>query len=180
MGAEFWQHQTPFQPDPEAAFRSLQAEVFRRAGYDLAKLLEERIEGMAEVARSCEHDDPYDLSEHYRDALQRLRRLAAQGVPEDVTAQIVLLREIEAVSSDNAPGVLGLAGVSEKRELRKVCRLTRQQIEQAFDTSTPSARDVEEGIDRLADSIDRGAALCFPTFENGRPVSWCFMGYSAD
>jgi hypothetical protein len=180
MGAEFWEHQTPYEPDASSALHRLQVTVYRKSGYDLTKLLDERIRNMAESVRVCENDDPYDLLEHYRDCLRRLRRLAARGIPTDLEAQIALLRKIEAISSDNAPGLLAIEGVSRRWAERKVQLLSATRMQEVFDTATPSLRQAREGVARLADSIHRGSGICFPVYKGGQPVSWYFAGYTAD
>jgi hypothetical protein len=180
MGAEFWRHQTPYEPDAAVAFRRLQAALYVKAGYDLAKLLEERIRGMTESVRLCEKDDPYDLLEHYRDCLRRLRRLAARSIPEDPESQIALLRKIEAISSDSAPGLLALEGVSRRWAERKVQLLSAKRMKEVFGTTTPSLREARQAVARLADSIPRGSGICFPVYKGGQPVSWYFAGYTAD
>ena len=180
MGAEFWEHLTVYQPDAEAALRCVQAEVFENSGCDLAKLFQERIADMADAVKACEDDDPYGLLENYQDALQQLRRLAASGVPEQPDARIKLLREIEAISSASAPGILALEGLSPKQREWKVQLLTSKQIKEVFGTAKPSMSDLRKGVYQLAETMDRGMAVAFPVFENSRPALWCFVGYTAD
>ena len=187
MGAEFWENRTSYQPDADAALRRLQAEVFHESGYDLAKILVEQIEGMADAIRWCEEedDDDPDLCSHllevYRDGLKRLQQLASYGMPKDMGAKLKLLREIEAIGSDQArPGILALEGVSTERKEWKAWLLTAKEIEDAFGTSTPSLSEVPDGIDRLTDTIDRAMAVAFPVFEGDRPVYWYFIGYTWD
>lgn len=180
MGAQFWQHESPYEPDPAAALRRLQIAVYRNGGYDLAKLLDERIRGMMESVRYCEKDDPYGLLEHYRDCAQGLQLLAAQRLPEDAESQVGLLRRIEAISSDYAPGVLAMEGVSRRRAEGKVQVLTKKRMKKVFGTATPSLQEARDGVDRLADSIDRGSGICFPVYARSQPILWYFAGYTAD
>lgn len=180
MGGEFWQHESPYEPDAAAALRRLQIAVYRNAGYDLAKLLDERMRSMLESVHYCESDDQYGLLDHYRDCVERLTLLAARGVPDEIESQIGMLREIEAISSDSAPGVLAMEGVSRRRGERRVLILTKTQMKEVFGTETPSPQEVREGVDRLADFIDRGSAICFPVYGGNRPTSWYFAGCTAD
>jgi hypothetical protein len=180
MGAEYWQHQTPYEPDAEEALVHLQVEVFRQSGFDLAKLMAEGISNMSDAIHACEQDDPYGLVEHYRDCLRRLRRVAALGVPDDPVIEISRLREIEAISSSTAPGILALEGISSEWEDRMARLLSAEQMNAVFGTSTPSTRDVDEAHDRLTDLVDRGLAVCFPVYEGEQPVLWHFAGYTAD
>lgn len=180
MGAEFWEHLTAYQPDAEAALRGLQAEIFESMGYDLAKLLQERIDGMADAVDACEEDDPYSLLDHYKDAMQQLRRLAAREVPKQPGARIELLREIEAISSNSAPGILALEGISPDQREWNAQLLTSEQIEEVFGTSKPSISELRKVVHQLAETIDRGMAVAFPVFEDGRPAHWCFVGYTPD
>lgn len=180
MGAEYWEHIKGYEPDAQAALLRLQTEMFQSHGYDLAKILQQQINGMADAIRSCEEDDPYNLLEHYRDALRHLRRLAECGVPDEWTARLKLLRQIEAIASDQAPGVLAVEGISSERSEGKAHLLTSDQIEEFFGTSTPSLDAVREGMERLTDTIDRATAVMFPVFEGGRPTHWYFAGYTWD
>lgn len=180
MGATFWEHFTPFEADATTALLRAQADVYRDAGHDLAALLDRRIADMDVAAKSCEDDDPYGLLDHYRDCADRLRHLAARGVPNDTAACIAILREIEAIGSDCAPGILAVEGISADGEPFTVEPLTADRLQQLFGTSTPSMREYRERVAGILDAIDRGQACCFPIFENGRPVSWCFVGLTAD
>ena len=92
MGATYWEAVTPYDEVVERALRRAQIEFFREAGYDLPKRLAERVESMTKAVRSCEQDDPYDLLDFYRDALDQYRQIAANGVPAGPAAQIDLLR----------------------------------------------------------------------------------------
>jgi hypothetical protein len=180
VGATFWMHLTPFEATDEAALRQLQVELFRKSGYDIARLLEERTAAMEQAVRWCQEDDPYDLLEHYRDCLERLRRLTSSGVPDDAGAQVALLREIEAVSSDSAPGVLSLEGISDEPAEWMAYRLPAMVLEMACGTASPNLREARDGLARLADSVSRASAVCFAIYEDRRPVSWCFAGYTED
>jgi len=180
MGASYWEAVTPYDEVAEGALRRAQIQVFREAGYDVPKLLAERVESMTEAVRSCEQDDPYDLLDFYRDALDQYRQMAADGVPEEPGAQIDLLRRIEEISGDWVGNILDMTGFCQGREEGKVQRLTPERIEEAFGTASPSLREARKGIGGLAGSISRGTAICFPVYEDGRPVAWFFAGYSAD
>jgi hypothetical protein len=135
---------------------------------------------MTEAVRSCEKDDPYDLLDFYRDALDQYQQMAARGVPEDPEAQIDLLRRIEEVSGDWVGNILDMKGISLGTQEGRVQRLTPERIEEVFGTTSPSLLEARRGMNRLADSISRGTAICFPVYEGGRPGAWFFAGYSAD
>jgi hypothetical protein len=180
MGAEFWVYQTAYEPDADSALRRLQVASYQKAGYNLTKLLDERIRGMMESIRLCEEEDPYELFEHYRDCLRRLRQLAARGIPINPASQIALLRKIEAIASDSAPGIFAIEGVSRGLAERKVRLLTAKRMKEVFGTVNPSLQKAREGLERLADSIPRGSGICFPVYEGKQPVSWYFAGYTAD
>lgn len=180
MGAEFWQYQTPYEPNAADALRRLQIMQYHKSNYDLAKLLDERIHNIIESVHLCEKDDPYNLLEYYHDCLRRLRRLAARSIPDDPQAQIALLRKIEAISSAKAPGLFALKGVSQRWAECKVQRLSAPRMKEVFGTVTPSLREAREGVAQLAESIPRGSGICFPVYKGSEPVSWYFAGYSAD
>ncbi|WP_165228350.1 hypothetical protein [Aquisphaera insulae] len=180
MSAMFWQHETPYRPDAEAALRELQANISRDVGFDLSRLVRNRIADMAEAVRSCEQADPNNLLERHRDGLRRLREIEARGVPPEPAAGLALLKEIEAVDSDDVPGILALTGLSTAWEEWKARVLPPAEIEALFGTATPSEREVGEGVDRLAASLHPAMAACFPVYRDGRPESWCFIGSTGD
>ena len=180
MGATYWEGVTAYREAVEEALRQVQIQFFREANYDVPKLLARRIEDMTEAVRSCEKDDPYDLIDFYRDALDQYRQMAAHGVPEDPGAQIDLLRRIEEISGDWVGNILDMTGISLGTEEGRVQRLTAERIEEVFGTTRPSLLEARGGMDRLTDSISRATAICFPVYEDGRPVAWFFAGYSAD
>jgi hypothetical protein len=181
MGAEFWEHQTTYEPDAASALHRLQAALYRASGCALDKLLNDRIRNAIESVRLCEENDPYDLLEHYRGCLRDLRRLATRGIPDEPKAQIALLRKIEAIGSDSAPGLLAIEGVSRRWAERKVHCLTARRMNEIFGTATPSLREAREVVGRLADNIiQRGSGICFPVYEDGQPALWYFAGFTAD
>lgn len=180
MGASYWEAVTEYHGEVEDALRHAQIQCFREAGYDVPKLLAERVEDMVEAVRSCEEDDPYDLIDVYRDSLQEYRQMAARGVPEEPGAQIELLRRIEAISSDCVGNILDMTGISQDPEEGKVQRLSPEQIREKFGTANPSLHEARNGMKKVAGSISRGTAICFPVYEDGSPVAWLFAGYSAD
>ena len=180
MGATYWESVTAHSESAEEALGQVQIRFFREAGYDLPRLLAQRVVDMTEAVRSCEDDDPYDLLDFYRDALDQYRQMAARGVPEDPQAQIELLRRIEQTSGDWVGNIFDMTGISSGIEEGRVQQLPPERIEEAFGTSRPSLLDARRGISRLAESISRGTAICFPVYEDGRPVAWLFAGHSAD
>ena len=180
MGATYWESVTAYSESAEEALGQVQIRFFRQAGYDLQGLLTQRVVDMIEAVRSCEDDDPYDLLDFYRDALDQYRQMAAQGVSEDPAAQIELLRRIEEISGDRVGNILDMTGISSGMEEDLVQRLPAERIQEAFGTSRPSLLEARRGMSRLAESISRGAAICFPVYEDGRPVAWFFAGHSAD
>lgn len=180
MGATYWESVTGYCDSAEEALGQAQIRFFREASYDLPRLLAERVVDTTEAVRSCEDDDPYDLVDFYRDALDQYRQLAARGVSEDPEAQIDLLRRIEEISGDWVGNILDMRGVSPGLEEGRVEQLSPQRIEAAFGTSRPSLLDARRRMSRLAGAISRGAAICFPIYEDGVPVDWFFAGYSMD
>lgn len=180
MGATFWESVTAYHESVEKALRLAQIDCFRKSGYDLRILLTERIEDMIEAIQSCEEDDPYDLLGLYRDALDEYRQMEACGIPEEPTAQIEILRRIEAISGDGVGNILDITGIGQEPEEGRVQQLTPERIEDVFRTARPTLAEARSGMDRLADSISRGTAIVLPVYEDGTPVGWYFAGYSAD
>jgi hypothetical protein len=180
MGATYWEVISTYEDAAEQALRKAQVRFFRDAGYDIPKLLAQRVSDMTEAVRSCEEDDPYDLLEFYRDALDQYRQMVARGVPEEPEAQIDLLRRIDEISGDWVGNILDMTGFSQDQDAGTVQRLSPERMEEIFGTAAPALQEVRRGMAKLADSIPRGAAVCFPIYEDRRPVSWFFAGYSAD
>jgi hypothetical protein len=180
MGATYWEVTTAYEDATEQALRKAQIRFFREAGYDIPRLLAQRVRDMTEAVRSCEEDDSYDLLGFYRDALDQYRQMAARGVPEEPEAQIDLLRRIEEISGDWVGNILDMRSFSQDQEPGSVGRLSPERMEEVFGTATPALQEVRKGMAKLADSIPRGTAVCFPAYEDGRPVAWFFAGYSAD
>lgn len=180
MGATPWEAITPYEESPEQALRKAQVWFFRQAGYDVPKLLDQRIRDMTEAVRSCEKDDPYDLLDFYSDALDQYRHMMARGVPEEPEAQIDQLRQIEQISGDWIGNILDMTTFSQDQEPGSVQRLSPERMEQFFGKASPTLQEVRTGMDRLADSIHRGTAVCLPVYQDGQPVSWFFAGYAAD
>ncbi len=177
MGAEFWEHQIPYVDDPEIALRAIQIEVFQNSSYDLPKLLRERIQGMEDAIALCEEDDPYHLIEGYRESHRRLHQLALCDIPVSPEAQIILLRKIEALSADSAPGILAIEDISDEWVENKVRVLTSDRTKELFGTAMPSLRVLYE-TPRWRDAIPRSSGICLIIFDNHQPLSWYLAGYS--
>lgn len=177
MGGYYWEYQTPYQPDAGEALRRLQAEVFRQNGYDLAKMLDGAISNMVKSVKLCELDDEYNLLETYRGSLRELRRLAAQGVPSDVHAQITLLRDIEAQSSAAAPDILAIETISNADGYRMAERLSPERMLQIFGTAAPTLEQARAGIEKIIAPV---WTVCFPVYLNEKPVTWFFAGCTWD
>jgi hypothetical protein len=180
MGATFWSHLTPYDPDPEVALRRCQVAFFQESGYDLLKYLKERIAAMEQAVRWCEEDDQYNLLDFYRDALRQYQEMVARKIPEEPKAQIALLRQIEEISGDWLQNILDLTGISQSSEVGKAQRLSPDELQAYFGTIAPSLAQVHAGMDRLTETIRRGEAVCSSVYEGNQPVSWFFAGYSAD
>ena len=90
------------------------------------------------------------------------------------------LRRIEQISGSAVGNILDLTGVSRVPKVGKAQRLSLERIKEVFGTTTPTRQQVNDGMERLEHSISRGAAVCFPIYEDGKPVDWFFAGYSSD
>ena len=112
--------------------------------------------------------------------MDQFRHIAARGVPGDPSAQVALLQQIEAISSDYAPGILAVEGVADDPTGCQVHLLTRDEIQATCGTDRPTLSEVRANLGQLGDRISRGMAFGLPIFEDDRPVSWFFAGWSTD
>src|SRR5690348_14218337 len=124
MGAELWYHEAPWNPQPEAALRTLQAQ-FVTENYDLAAILPQHLAWAREsVAGTKEEGDPYGMLEMLEEKLRMLERLTSQPIPTDPEAQIEAVRQLHADSGQGIGNVLDLTKVTKERNLHMAQRLT--------------------------------------------------------
>ena len=182
MGATPWQILGPPTKDPGDSLRRVQAKYFLD-NYDLPALIASRIRDMEKAVATTSVNDEYNLNEHYKDCLKRLREISLATLPDDVQKQIEILREVEAIGSSAVDNILDIKAVSSGPAEFVAVELTPTQLRECFGTDRPSQDMALKQTWKAFALIDRGMCACFPVYGPTRPrrcTGWYFVGYTAD
>lgn len=182
MGAMPWQILGPPTKDPGDSLRQIQAKYFSD-NYDLPVLLESRIRDMKNAIATTSVDDEYNLKDHYKDCLERLRTISLAALSDDVHEQIGLLREVEAIASSAVDNILDIKAVSSSPGIFVATELAPIQLRECFGTERPTQDMALKQMWKVFELIDRGACACFRVYRPALPLQcagWYFVGYTAD
>jgi hypothetical protein len=86
---------------------------------------------------------------------------------------------LEDSAEDGTRSILDIEFVGDENDFGVARRLTEEELEQYFGTTTPTRTQVLENTP--SEDIERGQAVCVPVFDDdGLPVAIYFTGYSCD
>jgi hypothetical protein len=180
MGAELWYHEAPWHADAGAALKALQAR-FLADHYDLPTLLPQHLAWAREsVAAAEKKGDPYGVLEIYQEAVELLERLCNEPIPDSPEAQIEIVRRINANSGQGIGNVLDVTAVTDRREVHEAQRLDAQEMVRLVGDAQPTLAQAAGAIDKINEESGRGECVCFPVYENGKPIGWYFVGNTID
>jgi hypothetical protein len=113
MGAEFWQHEAPWQPDAALALRQFQVDYFR-ANYNFLEKFQFMHESALDAVRlEREGGDEFGLLRGSLRHLEIIEDFARKPLPTDPIEQIsVLRRVIESNSPDGFRDILDITAVT--------------------------------------------------------------------
>jgi hypothetical protein len=180
MGAELWCHEAPWHADAGAALKALQAR-FLADHYDLPTLLPQHLAWAREsVAAVKDEGDTYGLLEIYQEAVTLLERLCNEPIPDSPEAQIEIVRRIYANSGQGIGNVLDVTAVADQPEFDEAQRLSAEEILRLLGDAQPTLAQAAGAIDKINEELGRGECVCFPAYENGKPIGWYFVGNTID
>ncbi|HXY36016.1 MAG TPA: hypothetical protein VEI07_17400 [Planctomycetaceae bacterium] len=86
---------------------------------------------------------------------------------------------LEAAEEDGTRSILDIELVGDEAEFGVARRLTEEELEQYFGTTTPNRAQVLDNTP--TEDVERGQAVCVPVYdEDGLPLAIYFFGYSCD
>lgn len=180
MGAELWYHESPWNEDPTAALKAIQAR-FLAENYDLQAILPQKLAWARESVAAAERDgDEYGLLDNYQEQVRLVERLCSQPIPENAEAQIDIIREINADSGQGIGNVLDVRGVSTQRQALLAQQLTEEEVTRLVGARQPTIVQAHKAISKINQELGRGECVCFPIYDKGEPVSWYFVGNTID
>jgi hypothetical protein len=180
MGAQLWYHEAPWHPDPNAALKALQAR-FLAENYDLPALLPQHLAWAREAVAIAEGEgDPYGLLDMYQEKVKLMERLCSQPMPDGPEAQIEVVRQISADSGEGIGNVLDVIGVSQRRGLHQAQRLSEEETARLVGATQPTLPQAGKALGKINEELGRGECVCFPVYDNAKPVGWYFVGNTID
>lgn len=178
MGATFWHHDVPWQPDLSAALRQLQADEFL-ARYDFRRELSRWRRDAEDVVRAeIESGDKFGLVGIYSRQLRTIIRIASRPIPSDPLEQIALMRR---VLPDGFGGVLDVTGIG-SGGTHVLHELTPAETLAWFGTERPDRATAHRNLLAVSTQLDRGASVAFCNYDEGSdlPTHWMFVGNTVD
>jgi len=182
MGAELWYHEAPWDPDPDAALKGLQAH-FLAEHYNLPALLPEHLVSAHQAVDATKADgDSYGLLDIYEEQVKLLESLCNQPIPRNPQEQIQILRQVYAIGGQGIGNVLDVTGVTEKREDFTAQRLSDEEMQRLVVSTRPNLAQACQAVDKIHEELQRGQCVCFPFFDanTGKPAGWYFVGNTVD
>ncbi len=86
---------------------------------------------------------------------------------------------LEAAEEDGTRSILDIQFVGDEAEFGVARRVTEEELEAFFGTTTPNRAQVLDNTP--TEDIERGEALCVPVYDDdGLPAAIYFFGYSCD
>ncbi len=150
MGASGWHYYAQYDEDPSRALSALHASVLESGDYYWGGDDDERPSTFDELSAMFEDEDFEDVASEGTHSILDIDRVLPAGSPDDVFAVV-------ALSSD--------------------------EVQRAFGTTTPTREQFDavfrNGEDFIAD-FPRWSGRFTPLYEDGRPTSLAFWGFSGD
>ncbi len=180
MGAQLWHHQAPWHHAADAALRALQAR-FLADEYDLSALLPKYLTWAREALEAVKGDgDPYGLLRVYQEKVSLLEDLCSQPIPAGPAEQIDIIRRINADGGQGIANVLDVTGVSSDRGIHTAQRLSEEDTARLVGTTHPALAQAQSAVAKIHEELGRGESVCFPFYEEGKPIGWYFVGNTID
>lgn len=180
MGAQLWSYVSGSHESPQDALQEIQSKYL--AEYDLHHLLQTRLESVRKAVEHTEIDDEYGLLDFYRDELEILESLAADGIPEATLDQLNFFRKIHSASGEYSGTVLDVENVSFRLGEHVTGQMTNSQLLEWVGHEKPTQKEAEEAIDLLNEQLGRAESVCFKIYSDDRSkdIGWMFVGNSVD
>ena len=105
---------------------------------------------------------------------------AVKPIPKSPEAQIEIVRRINADSGAGIGNVLDVTGVADRRDVQKAQRLSEQETARLVGSAQPTLAQARNAIDKINEELGRGECVCFPIYNQGKPVGWYFVGNTID
>lgn len=180
MGAMPWQQLAPWNADPTAALRELQA-TFLAENYDFPRVIEEHLQGAREAVRLTEEQgDEYGILDIYKADLRYLEEIASKPLPDDPRQRIAILRKVWESGAQGIGNVLDVEEVRAEGDVHVTRRMPDKEIQKLLGTATPTRSEAEKLLGLIAEQLGRGESVCVPVYEGGEPSGWWFVGYTID
>jgi hypothetical protein len=185
MGANPWDHFTPYQEDINAALQSLKEQEFRAGRYGFENWHNQMISAMETLG------SPPDLYAGFDLGMGQERPSADALIDQHGSVQAAMAAILEESSDSGTKSILDMINVSDYPDLCAVCPLSEEELQAIFQTAQPSHEMVESillkeegqegnGWELFWESIGRGQGRYIIVYEDAQPTELFFAGYSVD
>lgn len=179
MGAQLWHHQAPWHPEAGESLKALQHDYIHNH-YDLATLFSKELDSTKKhLEAELNAGDEFGLVEWLQTKIERLVELNANPIPDDIDTQIQIIREVLEYG-EGLCNVLDISGISEKREVFKAVKLTDVERTKFVGCLEPNVEQANASVGKINHDLNRGECVCFPIFQDGKPIGWYFVGNTID
>lgn len=183
MGARLFYHTTTYTSDPNIALEALQATEME--GYDLPAMVASILAGSQQAFDDTPEDDEYGLHEHYKEELERVRRIASEPIPADFHGRLELVRQLFADTGEGIGNILDVDGIAgdDGANWFAAKPLAPGEVAGKFGSEKLLSGNADEYAGIANEWLGRGECICFPLFANAdenEPAEWCFVGNTVD
>jgi hypothetical protein len=178
MGADLWQHEAEWQPDPAAALRQFQLDLFQKQHN-----FQEEFDSIHQSAKDAlqltrKEGDRFNLAAIYEQELKVIEAFTKKPLPTEPAEQFAVLREI---LPEGFGSILDVTGIDETGDVNVMRLLPPEEISQLVGSEKPMAEAIAKSFARIVGNLGRGDSVAFAVYDDkGNPVRWHFVGLTVD
>lgn len=177
MGASSWHYVVPYRDNPEEALQQLRDEVFASGKYGAVRKFDGmlplfwRMRGSAKflflifyiAAKACY-------------ALDSTARWVARGCRGPRSIE----EAVELAAESGTHSILDIASCGHTPDFGLAVPLSPARMRRLFGADRPTADDFDRVIWAAGEDLERCHCVCFPLYEDDKPVKLVFVGCTGD
>ncbi len=87
---------------------------------------------------------------------------------------------MHADSGEGIGNVVDVTGVSDHRDIAMAQRLNEQDTIRLVGSAQPALAQARAAVGKINGELGRGECVCFPVYDEGKPVAWYFVANTID
>ena len=188
MVANPWHYFTTFCADLNAALQNLKEQEFRAGRYGFDYWFNQKSAALQERVGV----DFSGIPEEYVRMLNQPKPSADELIEKYGSLQAAMGALLEESAPDGTQSILDLTQISDKPQIFAACPLSKNELQEIFQTTEPTREMIEAILlneaeiedwnpwARFWESIGRGEGRYILLYKDGQPTELFFAGYSFD